>query len=67
MVPPIYNRHGQEIGGDIRNVEVHLKVKEKGIPFVEMGTYVQSKSGTAKAAEESFKLDGALRISVWIR
>ena len=61
VVPPIYNMHGQEIGGDIRNVEVHLKVKEKGIPFVEMGTYVQSKSGTAKAAEESFKLDGALR------
>lgn len=61
VVPPSYDEHGKEIGGDLDNVEVHLKVKEKGIPFVEMGTYVQSKSGTAKAAEESFKLDGALR------
>jgi hypothetical protein len=64
VVPPLHNKQGVEVGGDINKVEVHLKVKEKGIPYLEMGTFVRSGGsggGASAVQEEGFELDGAVR------
>jgi hypothetical protein len=64
VVPPLHNKQGVEVGGDVNKVEVHLKVKEKGIPYLEMGTFVRSGGaggGASAVQEEGFELDGAVR------
>jgi outer membrane protein insertion porin family len=67
VVPPIHS--GDGIGGntnnegDVNRIEVHLRVKEKGIPFLEMGTYARAKGANISSPlqEGQFELDAALR------
>lgn len=65
VVPPIHGGGGDDGAGegDVERIEVHLQVKEKGIPFLEMGTYARAKGGNISSPlqEGQFELDGALR------
>ena len=64
VVPPIHGGGGDDGAGegDVERIEVHLQVKEKGIPFLEMGTYARAKGGNISSPLQEGQFELGKRI-----